>query len=76
MHYMHGEEVHAYADVAPVSPLRMPRCYFAGYDAEAQQGIVIMEDLRARGVTFLHPQRPQRPGRWRAGSRCWRSTMR
>ncbi|MEO6093066.1 MAG: hypothetical protein ABIT04_08530 [Novosphingobium sp.] len=61
MHAMHGLEVHAYADVAPVSPLRMPRCYFAGYDAEAHQGIVIMEDLRARGVTFLHPQRPQQP---------------
>ncbi len=61
MHYMHGEEVHAYANVAPVSPLRMPACYFAGYDGEALQGIVIMEDLVARGVEFCHPQRPQRP---------------
>jgi Ecdysteroid kinase-like family len=61
MHYMHGEEVHAYADVAPVSPLRMPACYFAAYDCGAQQGVVIMEDLRARGVTFLHPLRPQQP---------------
>ena len=61
MHYMHHEEVHAYADVAPHSPLRMPKCYFAGYDADALQGIVIMEDLRERGVEFLHPQKPQRP---------------
>lgn len=61
MHYMHGEEVHAYADVRPHSPLRFPGCYFAGYDPQAQQGIVIMEDLVARGVTFLHPQRPQQP---------------
>ena len=61
MHYMHAQEVHAYADVAPVSPLRMPTCYFAAYDAQAQQGIVIMEDLRERGVEFLHPQRPQTP---------------
>ncbi len=61
MHYMHGMEVHAYADVAPDSPLRTPRCFFAAYDAEQEQGVVIMEDLRARGVTFLHPQRPQTP---------------
>ena len=61
MHYMHAEEVHAYADVAPVSPLRFPSCYFAGYDPDALQGIVIMEDLVARGVEFLHPQHPQKP---------------
>ena len=52
MHSMHGEEVHAYADVAPHSPLRSPRCWFAGYDPQALQGIVIMEDLVARGVEF------------------------
>ena len=61
MHDMHGQEVHGYADVAPHTPLRMPACFFAGYDAQAQQGIVIMEDLVARGVEFLHPQKPQRP---------------
>jgi hypothetical protein len=61
MHYMHEEEVHAYADVAPVSPLRFPACYFAGYSLEDRQGIVIMEDLVARGVEFLRPQRPQQP---------------
>jgi hypothetical protein len=62
MHYMHGEEVHAYADVAPHSPLRMPACHFAGYDGEALQGIVIMDDLVARGVRFCHPQHPETPG--------------
>lgn len=61
MHYMHAQEVHAYADVAPHSPLRFPNCHFAGYDAEAQQGIVVMDDLVARGVQFLHPQVPQEP---------------
>ena len=61
MHYMHGEEVHAYADVRPHTPLRLPACWFAAYDGEAQQGIVIMDDLVARGVEFLHPQRPQAP---------------
>jgi hypothetical protein len=61
MAYMHGQEVHAYADVAPHSPLRFPNCHFAGFDAEAGQGIVIMDDLAWRGVTFLHPQRPETP---------------
>ena len=61
MHYMLAHEVHAYADVAPWSPLRMPRCFFAAYDAVGGQGIVIMEDLRARGATFLHAQQPQAP---------------
>lgn len=61
MHFMHKDEVHGYADVAPVSPLRFPACFFAAYREEDKQGIVVMEDLVARGVTFLHPQRPQRP---------------
>ena len=30
MHYMHCEEVHAYADVRPHSPLRFPACWYAG----------------------------------------------
>ncbi|MDE8652369.1 phosphotransferase [Novosphingobium album (ex Liu et al. 2023)] len=61
MDYMHAHEVHAYADVAPLTALRQPTCYFAGFDAEARQGIVILEDLVARGVEFLHPQRPLPP---------------
>jgi len=62
MDYMHANEVHAYADVAPHSPMRQPKCWFAGFDAEARQGIVILEDLVARGVAFLHPQQPLSPG--------------
>jgi hypothetical protein len=61
MPYMHKQEYHAYADVAPHSPLRFPACYYAGFDTEAGQGIVIMDDLVARGVAFLHPQRPDSP---------------
>lgn len=61
MGYMHHEEVHAYADVRPHTPLRFPECWFAHYDEAQKQGIVIMEDLVARGVTFLHPQHPQQP---------------
>lgn len=61
MPYMHAQEVHAYADVLPHTPLRFPACYFAGFDEAAAQGIVIMEDLVARGVSFCHPQQPQEP---------------
>ena len=61
MHYMHAQEVHAYADVLPRTSLRFPRCWFAGYSEQAQQGIVIMDDLVARGASFCHPQRPQSP---------------
>ncbi|MDG2003502.1 MAG: hypothetical protein P8J20_09255 [Novosphingobium sp.] len=61
MPYMHKQEVHAYADVLPHTPLRFPACHFAGFDEEAAQGIIIMDDLVARGVEFLHPQKPQAP---------------
>jgi hypothetical protein len=61
MPYMHKQEVHAYADVLPHTPLRFPACYFAGFDEAEAQGIIIMDDLVARGVEFLHPQKPQAP---------------
>ena len=58
MHQMHEKEVRAYADVLGPLGLRSPRPYFTGYDAERRQGIVIMEDLVARGVTFCSPLKP------------------
>jgi hypothetical protein len=59
MHGTHEKEVHGYRDVLEVLGLRCPTCYFAEYDSERQQGIVIMEDLVARGVHFCHPLVPQ-----------------
>jgi hypothetical protein len=59
MHYMHEKEVQAYRDVFPVLKLHTPGCYFADYDAERKQGIVIMDDLVARGVIFCDPLKPQ-----------------
>ena len=56
---MHLKEVQAYRDVFPALKLPTPACYFADYDPEHKQGIVIMEDLVARGVTFCHALRPQ-----------------
>jgi hypothetical protein len=56
---MHLREVRAYRDVFPRVPLRTPACFFADYDAERLQGIVIMEDLVARGAEFCHATKPQ-----------------
>jgi hypothetical protein len=59
MHFMHETEVRGYRDLFPVVPLPTPACYFADYDAERRQGVIIMEDLVARGVAFCNPLRPQ-----------------
>jgi hypothetical protein len=48
-----------YRDVQPLVDMHSPTCYFAGTDAESHQSIVVMEDLRTRGVEFCHPLRPQ-----------------
>ena len=55
---MHEREVLGYRDVYPQTSLPSPACYFAEYDAERKQGIVIMDDLCARGVEFCHATRP------------------
>jgi hypothetical protein len=57
--HMHEREVRGYRDVYPVIPLPHPACYFADYDPQAKQGIIIMEDLVAKGVEFCHATKPQ-----------------
>jgi hypothetical protein len=47
-----------YRDLLGDSPLNTPACYFADYDAERLQGIVIMEDLVRRGAAFGDPLKP------------------
>lgn len=59
MYHMHLKEVRSYRDVVSALGLRSPGCYFAEVDEERQQGIVIIEDLSARGVEFCHPLKPQ-----------------
>lgn len=59
MKEMYANEIAFYARVAPVLPIHTPRCWFAGSDPSSHQSIVIMDDLAARGVTFLHAQRPE-----------------
>jgi hypothetical protein len=49
---MHEKEVRWYRDVLPVLSLRSPACWFADCDPARPQGLVVMEDLTRRGVTF------------------------
>lgn len=55
---MHMTEALSYATLMPQLGLRVPKPYFAHWDQERLQGIVIMEDLVARGVTFCSPLVP------------------
>ena len=57
--HMHLREVRGYRDVFPEVPLPTPTCFFADFDPERQQGIIIMEDLVTRGVQFCHATKPQ-----------------
>jgi Ecdysteroid kinase-like family len=57
--FMHENEARFYRDLQPALGLHAPDCYFADFDPETGQGIVIMEDLVARGVEFCDPLRPQ-----------------
>jgi hypothetical protein len=59
MDFMHAMEVRGYRDVLPFLGLPCPTPYFADFDPERRQGIVILEDLVARGVEFCNPLIPQ-----------------
>lgn len=59
LYRMHEREVIGYRDVLTQLPLPAPICYFADYDDQNQQGIIIMEDLVASGATFCHASQPQ-----------------
>lgn len=53
-------EALGYRDLlSPSSELNSPACYFADYDEDRLQGIVIMEDLARRGATFGNPLEPR-----------------
>ena len=59
MGHMHEDEARGYRDVYPHVELPTPACYFADYDPELRQAVIVMEDLVVRGVTFCHPLKPQ-----------------
>lgn len=50
-------EARFYAEVAPRLPsIRVPNCYYAGWDDTQRQALVVLEDLDARGATFCRVQ--------------------
>ena len=56
---MHFTETHSYSTLMPDAGMRTPVPYFSEWDEASKQGIVIMEDLVARGVEFCSPLKPQ-----------------
>ena len=41
-----------------MSPVTLPRCFYAGADPVSRQGVVLLEDLGAAGVAFGNATRP------------------
>jgi hypothetical protein len=59
MYHIYMLEARFYAEVAPRLPsIRVPQCYFAGWDDTRRQAIVVLEDLDARGARFCRVQQP------------------
>jgi len=56
---MYEKEIRFYRDVQPWLDMHTPASFYADSDPDSHQSIVIMEDLKARGVEFCHPLRPQ-----------------
>ena len=46
------QEARFFAEWAPEMPVNIPRCYFAGWDVHAKQGVVLLEDMAPRNVHF------------------------
>jgi len=64
---VYRSEVLFFTDIAPAYRLHHPRSYFALAQDEPVQGIVALEDLRGRGVTFARATRPMTPEQVAAG---------
>ena len=58
---VYSSEVLFFTEIAPGYGLHHPRSYFALAQDEPVQGIVALEDLRARGVTFARGDGPMTP---------------
>ena len=51
-------EAYFYRDMARNLSVRVPRCFYAGYDDQTGAGHIIMEDLVPEGVSFLSAMSP------------------
>ena len=52
-------EAIGYRDIWPNLGLRTPVCYYADAEPDRQQAIMLLEDLKARGVSFCNVWEPQ-----------------
>jgi Phosphotransferase enzyme family len=55
---LYSGEVRFYNEIAPLYELTRPASYFGLTQTDPAQGIVALEDLEARGVTFARATRP------------------
>ena len=63
---LYSGEVRFYNEIAPLYELTRPASYFGLTQTDPAQGIVALEDLKARGVTLARNEAaecPTRPGR-------------
>ncbi len=51
-------EADFYERIAPELAVAIPRSWFAGVDVERDQGVVVLDDLRANDVSFGAPEQP------------------
>ena len=55
---LYGAEVGFFRDIAPKLGGTLPRTYFEAIDERSGNGVLLMEDLAERRVTFGHPTSP------------------
>ena len=55
---LYSGEVRFFNEIAPLYELACPTSYFGVAQTDPVQGIIAMEDLKARGVTFAQATRP------------------
>jgi aminoglycoside/choline kinase family phosphotransferase len=55
---LYVREARFFRDIAPGMTINVPRCEFAEFEPDSGQGVVVLEDLRLRGVTFGRATEP------------------
>jgi Phosphotransferase enzyme family len=58
MAFIYELEMRFYREVASRLTVRLPKCLYAGGNADLGQAIVILEDLDVRGASFCRVERP------------------
>ena len=56
-----ANEVRFFRDLAPRLQINLPGCFFGGVDSRSNNGVVVLEDLLRRGVTFGRATEPLSP---------------